>query len=271
MSADFRPLKLKEQSSGVLGDYYSGTYFQLGAIGLSSASRDDRLSMLLEILPVAWTKNELVKVFGQEFLATYILEPSLAALQEFASGKPLPSLRLKLKLMKTDQIGSIEPYPELNKEKYLEILQKLSGTGEAVVGASARTAALSNIKQAALSMIMYSADYDDVMPYVQTSKTLVKVTAPYARDNSIWMSTHPKASGPFRFNMSLAGVSMTDVPEPANTPMLYDNEVWPDGKRLVAFTDGHAKFISTEEWESLQKYFKLKLKRHGKPIKPDGN
>ncbi len=51
--------------------------------------------------------------------------------------------------------------------------------------------------------------------------------------------------------------------------MIYESEEWPDGKRGVAFTDGHAKFVTKEKWEAMQPLLKLKMKRYGKPIPLD--
>jgi len=260
----FRPLKLKEQSSGTFGDYYAGAYFQFGGLGISS-DRSGRFAELSEILPVAWTKSEMVKVYGQEFVVTYILEPSVEDLRAFTQGAPLKNIQLKLKLMKADQIGSIEPYPELTRGKYLEIVARLSSTAGNEAAASA---ALSNVNQIAKALIMYIGDNDDIYPYVQSTAKLQSLTLPYTANSSVWKTRNPRSdSGTFRFNMALAGVAMKDVKSPAQTPAVFDPIPWPDGKFLVGYADGHAKFISPDEWSRSQKYLKLNLKRHGKPLK----
>jgi hypothetical protein len=72
----------------------------------------------------------------------------------------------------------------------------------------------------------------------------------------------------FRFNMSLAGVSATNIEHPAETPMFYESLAWPDGKRGVVYTDSHAKFVTADEWQAMQPLLNLNLKHHGKPLKP---
>ncbi len=266
LGADYRPLKLKEQSSGVFGDYYSSYAFQLSSLGLSSRAENRRMEQLFEILPVAWTRSETVRVYAQDFVVTYILEPSLDDLRAFSEGKPLKSTRLKLKLMKADQIGSIEPFPELNREKYLGILTRLSQKGEAAMSHAKRTQALSNVKQAATAILIYLPEHDDVMPYVHSVKTMQRVTRPYMKNDDVWQTLNPRSAGTFSLNMSLSGVSATAIEEPSRTPMLYDPVAWPDGTRTVAFADGSAKIVSPEAWKGMQKYLNLKLKRRGKPI-----
>ncbi len=265
LTAEYWPVKLKEQSSGIFGDYYTSSYFQFSSLGIRG--NDERMLQLFEILPVSWTRNEMAEVYGQKFIVTYILEPSQESLRAFAEGKPLPEPMLKLKLMKADQIGSIEPFPELNREKYLTILAEFAGVAKPAPTPANRTLALSNAKQVALGIMMYLADYDDLMPYVQSTPSLQKLIAPYTRNSEIWKTLNPVGAGLLRLNMSISGVKVTDIEDPANTPLVYDPNAFPDGTHLVAFADGHAKYISAEEWAGLQKNLRLKLKRHGKPIK----
>ncbi len=113
----------------------------------------------------------------------------------------------------------------------------------------------------------YAADYDDVLPYVQSAPSPMKAVDPYVKNLQLWESKNPKGGKPL-FNMALAGFSMADIPEVANTPMLYDAVPWPDGMFLVAYADGHVKFESEIGWTAAKRNLSLKLKRHGKPIKP---
>ena len=265
LTADYKPLKLKEQSSGIFGDYYSSSYFQYGTLGLRPD--DPRMSALFEILPVSWTSSRLADVYGQKYVVTYIFEPSLAAIKAFSEGKPIPEIVLKLKLLKADQIGSIEPFPELDREKYLAVLNQLGESGQAAFTPANKTRALSNVKQVATAMMIYLSDSEDIFPYVQSTSSLVEVLHPYTKSTEIWKSLNTKGEGRFLFNMSLAGVSQTDVKDPAATPMLFDPNAYPDGTRVVAYVDGHARTVSAEQWAKVQSAMKVNLKRHGKPIK----
>lgn len=266
LTAEFYPVKLKEQSSGILGDYYSSAYLQFSTLGLRGNS--ERVTQLVEILPVSWTRHEIVEVYGQRFVVTYIYEPSQQVISEFVEGKPLPEPVLKLKLLKADQIGSIEPFPELTRESYQKLLQSFTLASEGALTIAKRTIALSNAKQVAVGMQLYLIDYDEVFPWVQSSASIRKILMPYLKNEELWKTQNTKGNAEFYFNMSLAGVRISDVKEPARTPVFYDPIPFPDSKILVAFVDGAARWLTQTEWSQLQPYLKLKLKRYGKPLPP---
>ncbi len=130
-----------------------------------------------------------------------------------------------------------------------------------------QTEALSHAKQIALSALIYMADYDDVIPYVNGTDQFRKVTKPYRRNDSIWQDANPNG-GQFRFAMNLAGVTSAAIPDPANTPLIYESAAWPDGRRVVAFADGHAKKVSKEDWTQIEPYLHKHYPRTAKkPIK----
>jgi len=112
---------------------------------------------------------------------------------------------------------------------------------------------------------MYASDYDDVMPYAQSTATVKYVTWPYLKNAESWKSHNP-AGSKFYFNMALAGSSLIDVESPAETVMFYESTAWEDGSRCVAFADGHVKMVSAEDWTMLSETLRLKLPKHGKPL-----
>lgn len=126
---------------------------------------------------------------------------------------------------------------------------------------------LSNAKQFALGIMLFLTDNKDVYPYVSGVASLQKIVMPYIKNERVFKPLNPNGDGKWRFNMSLAGVRMVDLLEPAKTPLVYDIHPHPNGRRVVAFADGHAKLVSETEWKSYDAFLKLKLKRHGKPIK----
>ena len=260
----YTPVKLKEQSSGLFGDYYSGVSFQMDALGFGGAN--DRMRELFELLQISWVKDGNVQLFGQHFIVTYILEPSLVVMRRVAEGGPLSNPVLKLKLMKADQIGSIEPFPDVTRESYVAALAKFDAEGSPVHSPAQATASLSNAKQLAVGLLIYMADYDDILPYVNSTATVKEVVRPYLKNDAIWKTNNPSRPGEFRFNMALSGVNSVTIENPAAVPLVFDPHPFPDGRYTVAFADGHAKRVSEQEWRDLQPMFKLKLKRHGKPI-----
>jgi hypothetical protein len=104
-----------------------------------------------------------------------------------------------------------------------------------------RAEALSNAKNIALATIMYADDYDNVFPYVQQTASAVEVLQPYTKNREVYKS--PTKGGRFLFNMNLAGVNMTAIESPAQTPLWIESLPDPSMKVAVAFADGHAKLI----------------------------
>jgi hypothetical protein len=136
------------------------------------------------------------------------------------------------------------------------------------------TVSISNIKHCATGLAMYEEDFGEMFPYVRYQASLVSVTRPYIKNDALWLTRNPKGNGWFSFNASLAGTLDTDVPNVAETPMLFDpiaKETTSytgskDSLHLVAFADCHAKYIKEQLWRDKQPLLSLKLKRYGKPL-----
>ncbi|MDR3688472.1 MAG: M56 family metallopeptidase [Fimbriimonas sp.] len=99
--------------------------------------------------------------------------------------------------------------------------------------------AIWRLKQTALATIMYASDYDDQLPYVQRTSSAVAVLMPYAKSHMIFES--PSKGGQFLFNMNLAGVSLSNITEPASTPLWMNVVPKSQSPMVVAFADGHVK------------------------------
>jgi hypothetical protein len=142
--------------------------------------------------------------------------------------------------------------------------------GGAVVIAWAQAApkgqveAKSNLKQVAIAMVIYCADFDDVYPYGKDMPTIFGVIMPYTRNATIFKSINPGSQ--ILFNPALGGVSAKVVNDPAGTIMFYDQKPWSDGTQIAAFSDGHVKALGQKEWQLAAKSLKLKLKRTAKPL-----
>jgi len=132
-----------------------------------------------------------------------------------------------------------------------------------------KTAAMGNLKQLALGLVIYAADYDDTFPPAPTTARAFAVTKPYLNSHKVFKSLNP-AGGRILFNPALSEVNLLSIPAPAETPMVYDELPWPDGTRLLAYVDGHVKTVSVEDWiqvkQDLKKTFpKGKAKPRNSP------
>ena len=106
--------------------------------------------------------------------------------------------------------------------------------------AAQKTVQLSNLKQLATGMLIYSTDYDDRLPlHMESARTFGPALDPYVKNRSLFISTNP-AGGEILGNKKLSGKPMNKLERPADTVMIYDSLPWSGEKALVAYTDGHA-------------------------------
>ncbi len=232
---------------------------------------------LMEMNNILWTQGKALTMGGEEYLIGYHLDTGASPIMPAATaGAQKPHWVLRLDLVRKSAIAFIGPRPDLKKADLQAVIADLDkaaersgrSTAPAPSEAEAKPQTISNAKQIALGVIMYAGDYDDFLPYAQGTKAVCEVSYPYVKSIECFKTYNPQG-GMLAFNMALAGVNISDIPKPAEVPLFYDSVAWPDGSRVVAFADGHAKSVSAEEWTTLSAKLKLKLKRHGKPLPAD--
>jgi prepilin-type processing-associated H-X9-DG protein len=115
-----------------------------------------------------------------------------------------------------------------------------------------KTTCLSNVKQLALGNLIYSNDYDDVMPRSDYWKSAI---TPYVQNGALFHCPDDKRPKAISYRMSdlLSRVSATAVANPSGTIMIYEGdsgELNPrhDGKGSVGYADGHAKQIDQSQF-----------------------
>ena len=122
---------------------------------------------------------------------------------------------------------------------------------------------MSRLKNAALATIMYAADSDDYLPYTQSTHSTANVLMPYAKNKKIFQS--PLKTGNFEYNLNVAGVLMTDIASPAETPLWVETIKGSNDPSYIAFVDGH---VAKKTQAELKKGMALKFKRkpNSKPL-----
>jgi hypothetical protein len=105
--------------------------FGIGAImpsimnSSSPSSMGAPAEMFLEMLPISWTKGQTITIAGQAYVVTYGIEIGPGTLKSMAGTKRVQPFNLRLKLIKTTEIGSIIPLPEWNKAKYMRAMAQV--------------------------------------------------------------------------------------------------------------------------------------------------
>lgn len=284
LPSDFHAVEIKVGS----GSSYFETIlpFMGMSMGMGGGSgREQKLFLLMSLMDVSWSSGKTVRLqlaspdptgatapaLG-DFLVTYKLDMGITDLARLGSDESgSTEIMLKLVLVRTDQIASISPRPKIDRSVLLSLNQAAEETAMEMSGArtaALQTQTLSNVKQMCLATIMYASDYDDVLPYVQSTAAVRFVTHPYIKSREIFKTANPNG-GEIRFNMAVAGVEMAAIPEPANTILFYESTPWPDGTRVVGYVDGHARKVPMADWERESASLKLKLPRKTKPLPAD--
>lgn len=154
--------------------------------------------------------------------------------------------------LEAGRIVTWSPAPELSKAALTKAFAEAgAGASEATViesseGPTTPEARLSNVKQAATATMIYGGDTDDIFPKADSSAKFYEAILPYIKNRSI-VAPSPEA-GRLLYNTHLSGVNRATIELPAETLLLWEERAWPDGKRAVAFTDGHAKRLDAAEW-----------------------
>lgn len=143
----------------------------------------------------------------------------------------------------------------------LLVLAAIAGVGavsalspQAAPSPDARAKNLQNIKQVALATLMYASDWDDRFPAAKSRNGVMLAVNPYLKD----LKTFKIEGGELRFDFQLSGTLWEDVKNLKDRPMYWaKTSITPD-PYLVAFTDGHCKYIAEDYWKSLAKKYKIK-------------
>lgn len=147
--------------------------------------------------------------------------------------------------IETGRVTQWSPRPGLTKAAILSVFGNSGRSGDMPAD---RSTALSNVKQVALALLIYSTDNDDRFPKADSSAKARALTHPYTKSDELWQTP---GGTRVLYNVALSGVSSTSLSDPAATLLVWEEKPASDGTRAIAFTDGHAKRVSESEWDRL--------------------
>ena len=114
---------------------------------------------------------------------------------------------------------------------------------------------LSNTKQIALGVIMYTQDYDEEFP--RKNASYMDLIMPYIRNRAVFTCPLDKEGTiTYSINANIQQATLASIVAPEKTVLLYEGKNMQldfrhAGTAAVAFVDGHAKLIGAEEAKSL--------------------
>lgn len=145
--------------------------------------------------------------------------------------------------------------------------------------AKLKTEGMMHAKALALGLIMYIDDYDGITPYADETSIVKEVTQPYVKApipgaspaenrKAVWQTMNPAVSE-FLYNISFGGIRLSDLENPANTPVIYESKPWAGlhSGRIVAFADGHVRMVVEQDWKTrFRPYLHLKTPKTAKKV-----
>lgn len=200
---------------------------------------------------VYYTKGETVSVASETYLIAYTRRtkpvnypmvmrqgPGAMPAEELTAESPLG-----LSLLNLRAIGSLQDIRPFNLEEeiaaHAEMLAATEGMMSGVGGPPGSSAeSLSNLKNIALALQMFLADYDDAMPDMTDMVAVMDELGDYVRNDEVFFQ--PDTGQAYGVNSSLSQKRLAEVADPVSIAVFYEEEPGDDGLRGVAFLDGHA-------------------------------
>jgi len=121
---------------------------------------------------------------------------------------------------------------------------------------------VSNLKQIALAVMMYTQDYDEKIPPMvaarsiddiqpggnATSQTTVQTRLyPYVKSKEIFLQ--PETHRPYLPNYKISRKDLAQIASPSTAFLFYEDAPSSDGKRAVAYLDAHVARIEEDEFQ----------------------
>lgn len=216
-----------------------------------------------------YTRGETVSIGGDSFLVAYRVKPvEMASLlrdparQLPAPEKLTPETTLRLSLINLREIVSFNDIAVFDLQEELagaqqaqQAQQELFGEGAGEAN-SQEAASRSNLKQLSLAMVMYSQDWDEMLPPLENPEKMKAALSPYVKAEV--MFTNPITRRPYLTNPILSHKKLAHIAFPADTAVIYEDSAAPDGTIGAAFLDGSARRVNEEEWERIKRVSKIR-------------
>lgn len=130
----------------------------------------------------------------------------------------------------------------------------MGGSGVGAPGAvpAAMNTPDARLKQLAIALQMYLADYNNTLPPMSSPVDCELALLPYVLARDYFRD--PATGDYFGINASLSFRSMNAIPNPADIVVFYQQKPGHGTKkRWVAFLDGHVKAVDEQAWRRLSK------------------
>lgn len=251
LGGDIAPLSVQAKSmnstwrtfrlDGVLGDvtrsYYSN--FDFGSFN------------------IYYSQGNSLSINNENYLIAYRLKwPTGDSVSERLDEETLlkamvltPNSFLVLSLLNTRTAGNFQDIILFDSEKFAQVADE---SRLRVL----RTQSVSHLKMLMMATLQWSQENNEMLPPMQNSAVLRKAIYPFLKSDTIFLQ--PQTQKPYATNVVLSRKSLEKIAAPSQVAALYEVNSDTDGKRAVAFADGHVQRVTEAEWTKIKKVSKIK-------------
>lgn len=195
-----------------------------------------------------YTTGDTVAIGSEAYLVAYTVSRKPMDFMSIirSSGQPpkpeqmTAETKLGLSLINVRMIGVLSDIRPFNLQ------EELTAYAESYAE-SAQTDSLSNLKNLALAVNMYMADWD-ALPPMNSADEAKAVLNEYVKDESVFYD--PNTGQPYVPNAALSGKPASGITDASAVVVFYEASLADDGTRGAAFVDGHAARLTQERWEA---------------------
>ncbi len=207
-----------------------------------------------------YSRGDEISVAGETYLVAYRMKTStmnFATMNSQSNPDKMmqdmmlkPTSVLQLSLLNVRMTGAFNEMQQFDASAFNANSPMNSVFGEARTNAL-NASSNSNLKQLMLGVMQYTQDNDEHMPPMQSMYLLKKAVYPYVKNDQVFLQ--PSNNKFYVPNAALSKKSLASMMDPANTAAIYEADFGSDGKRSVAFADGHVKRVTADEWTKIKK------------------
>jgi hypothetical protein len=207
-----------------------------------------------------YSKGQTVTVSGETYLVAYSLQakrPGYVTMMMGRGGGVQPETLtaaspVGLSLLNVRTMGDLTDIHPFDRDAeiaaYMKSYQELAAAAAASSGEEAASST-SSIKNVAIAVEMFMADYDKLPP-MKTPEDFRKALEEYVKNDDAFKD--PETGEYFAVNSSISEKSVSDIKDPAKMVVAYQATPGKDGKRWVAFTDGHVQQVTGDQWKEFR-------------------
>lgn len=240
-------------------------------VGQASNMQDytQMLSSMFSGGGVYYTRGEILKVGDIKYLVAYAPPTNkvdMAAMMNprpdpamFKPAKLTPDTVLTLALINASSLTSLSEIRPFDLQEEVRRNNDEATQTPKADETTTRPTSVSNLKQLSLALLMYTQDYDEVLPPVKSPEKFRPLLQPYVKNESLFFVPNTEPKQAYLSNVSLSYHTQGEINNPAETVLFYEPQVATDGTRAIAFADGHVKRKPEAEFQLLLKASQMKM------------